>query len=103
VLAAGIFLSMAAITALPRLRQDDQPNEDVSATALEADLRQVQISTKDIAGYYSQPRSPLAEARSISDPPTAAGTDTVPQSAPSEATAQVKWNAGDGQASPSQT
>jgi hypothetical protein len=54
ILTTGTFLSMAAITSLPRLRESSQPNSDVNADSLKRDLAELQLTEDQIAGYYGK-------------------------------------------------
>ena len=52
ILTTGTFLSMAAITSLPRLRESSKANSDVNAESLKRDLAELQLTDAQIAGYY---------------------------------------------------
>jgi hypothetical protein len=52
ILTTGIFLSMAAITSLPRLREHSKPNSEVNADSLKRDLSELQLSQSEIENYY---------------------------------------------------
>jgi hypothetical protein len=92
ILVAGMFLSLAAITSLPRLREDDKPNNEVSSDALRGVLSQLQISKEDLARGSDELRhNPLeGEAQptlSAPPPPTPAAPPTAAPPGPTAAKA----------------
>jgi hypothetical protein len=51
---AGMFLSLAAITSLPRLRENTKANDAVSAEQLRRELEGLKIPKDELASYYSE-------------------------------------------------
>lgn len=49
----GLFLAMAAVMSLPRLREVDKPNNDVSAEALAKSLEGLKVSAAALQKYYT--------------------------------------------------
>jgi hypothetical protein len=78
----GMFLSLAAITSLPRLRENTKANDAVSVEQLRRELEGLKLSKDELASYYSDEirRDPLAAPEGPSNShDTVAG---VPKGAP---------------------
>lgn len=81
ILVLGSFLSLAAILSLPRLREANRPNSEVSVDALRSELQQLRITKDQLLVDFPPELSVLdnhAAQKAVDDKTTNAGTQDAP-------------------------